>query len=132
MHRCHEAKIKVICLATCSRLTSYLALILLAILRHRFGWSPLAGVASPPCGGPPALPPASVRRFIALPQKTPGQDILSQAQAGVQEVTSVQGQPRRLSDLGMSASPPTSDIGLRRREPTLGARNGHGQIFILA
>jgi hypothetical protein len=31
------------------------------------------------------------------------------------------GQPRRLSDLGMSASPPTSDIGLRRCEPTLGA-----------
>ena len=38
---------------------------------------------------------------------------------------SLWGQLRRLSNLGMSASPPTSDIGLRRCEPTLGATNGH-------
>jgi hypothetical protein len=33
------------------------------------------------------------------------------------------GQKRRLSDVGMSASPPTSDVRLRRTEPTLGAIN---------
>jgi hypothetical protein len=31
------------------------------------------------------------------------------------------GQPRRLTDVGMSASPLTSDVGLRRRKPTLWA-----------
>ena len=39
------------------------------------------------------------------------------------------GQPRRLSDLGMSASPPTSDIGLRRCEPTLGATKRHVRVI---
>src|SRR5262249_2813506 len=34
---------------------------------------------------------------------------------------SARGQPRRLSDPAMSASPPTSDIRLHRREPTLWA-----------
>jgi hypothetical protein len=36
--------------------------------------------------------------------------------------TSVQGQTRRLICLGMSASPPTPDVSLRRSEPTLWAR----------
>ena len=31
------------------------------------------------------------------------------------------GQSRRLSDVGMSASPPTTDLSLRRSEPTLWA-----------
>ena len=35
------------------------------------------------------------------------------------------GQSRRLSDVGMSASPPTSDVRLRRTEPTLWATNRH-------
>ena len=34
---------------------------------------------------------------------------------------SVLGQSRRLSDVGMSASPPTTDVSLRRIEPTLWA-----------
>jgi hypothetical protein len=39
------------------------------------------------------------------------------------------GQPRRLSDLGMSASPPTPDVSLQGNEPTLRANNGHEQLF---
>ena len=34
-------------------------------------------------------------------------------------------QTRRLSCLGMSASPPTSEVRLRRSELTLGAKSGH-------
>jgi hypothetical protein len=37
---------------------------------------------------------------------------------------SLMGQSRRLGDVGMSASPPTTDLSLRRSEPTLWARNG--------
>ena len=46
-------------------------------------------------------------------------------------VTSVQGQSRRLNDVGMSASPPTTDVSLRRSEPTLWAINGadHSNAF---
>jgi len=38
------------------------------------------------------------------------------------------GQSRRLSDVGMSASPPTPDVWLRRSEPTLRARSEHDLI----
>ena len=34
------------------------------------------------------------------------------------------GQSRRLNDVGMSASPPTTDVSLRRSEPTLWAMYG--------
>ena len=40
------------------------------------------------------------------------------------------GQPRRLSGLGMSASPPTPDVGLQRSEPTLRANSGIGKSSI--
>ena len=39
--------------------------------------------------------------------------------------TSVVGQSRRLSDVGMSASTPTTDVSLRRSESTLWAKNRH-------
>jgi hypothetical protein len=39
------------------------------------------------------------------------------------------GQPRRLSNLGMSASTPTPDVSLQRSEPTLRANNGREQLF---
>ena len=38
---------------------------------------------------------------------------------------SLSGQSRRLSDVGMSASSPTTDVLLRRSEPTLWAKNRH-------
>ena len=38
------------------------------------------------------------------------------------------GQPRRLSGLGMSASPPTPDVWLQRSEPTLRANSGNGKV----
>ena len=41
------------------------------------------------------------------------------------ELENSQGQSRRLSDLGMSASPPTSDVLLRPSELTLRANLGH-------
>ena len=37
---------------------------------------------------------------------------------------SLKGQSRRLSDVGMSASPPTTDVWLRRSELTLRASSG--------
>jgi hypothetical protein len=39
-------------------------------------------------------------------------------------IISASGQTRRLSNVGMSASPLTPDIGLRRSEPTLRAKLG--------
>jgi hypothetical protein len=41
---------------------------------------------------------------------------------------SVLGHERRLSDVGMSASPPTTDVSLRRSEPTLWANRRHPTI----
>ena len=41
---------------------------------------------------------------------------------------SVSGQPRRLSNLGMSASTPTSDVSLQRSKPTLRAMCGRLRV----
>ena len=45
-------------------------------------------------------------------------------QATVGTAMSKSGQSRRLSDVGMSASRPTTDVSLRRSEPTLWATTG--------
>ena len=46
------------------------------------------------------------------------------------ELENSQGQSRRLSDLGMSASPPTSDVLLRPSELTLRVKSRCGAVAV--
>ena len=73
---------------------------------------------------PPASSYAIMRRACPYRGENPGpgKDVMESLTTGP-ELENSQGQSRRLSDVGMSASPPTPDVWLRCSEPTFRANS---------